>query len=307
MRFFVHFFVVTNFLLYFFLVQGFAKEGETGIHNTHIAAITKELQYFAYDPALLEKQFAPWRPLVFFDNHAPDGYPDSIMNTNQFVLNQEGFGGLIAANLSGKSKEYAVLIKGAEVSKFRLEDIFSANSVGVDQIDEVADSIYKKLKEIGVFEQLKKKSGMLYVVGHSQGCPGAQLLGTYIASRAINEKLLTLTGAIKSVIIRGFGGVGARKHLRSIRGPDGNPLQVPSPLLDWINSATYLLEEDPAQLYGEPYIGTVYFLRHPKNVDPEEWWADNPFLRDHPRSRYRFADYSFVAESHDHAQGKVGL
>jgi len=271
----------------------------------YIADLCKHLQYFAYDPAHLPKELPGWMPSYVFDDRLPAIYPKSFEQSPLFIKNDEGFGGFFAQNKS--KNEFAILIKGAEVSEFRFNDIWNANSLGIDQVVEVAPTIYNLLQTKGFFAEIKKPGGMLYIVGHSQGDSESQLLGTYIAARLINEKKFTLAEAVRKIIIRGYAGVGSKKFLKRFIGPDGKKLVIPMGLVENINSVSYLLQDDPAQLYGEAYIGTVYFIDDPKDGNVEEWWAANPMLRSHPRSRYRIADYTTAIESPDHAAGKVGI
>ncbi|MCE9523120.1 MAG: hypothetical protein K8S25_11905 [Alphaproteobacteria bacterium] len=263
---------------------------EVATRNLELAQITKELQSFAYDPVQLNKGVPGWRPIVIFDNRTVEGYPEGDRMVRR---NKKGFGGYIAYKKD--SLDSAIVIKGAEVSALETADMLAGLTSGGEQVSEVAEDIYQQCKAEGTFERIVR-GGRLLITGHSQGAPQAQLLALYLIVRAIQDKVLTEDQALKSIYARGFGGVGARNQIQVLRGPDGLPLAIPPRVLKDIDAITYLLTNDGARVFPEPYIGSVYLVSRPdpRSYKPDEVWAQPwiPGAQGHPRSAYRAADYS---------------
>jgi hypothetical protein len=257
-------------------------------HDLLTADSAKELQYFVYDPLLLEQSDLGWKVEAVFDNRVPTGFENRVGKDVAFFRNERGFGAALVRKPG--TNEYAVIIKGVEISEGQINDIAASGGAGAGQVNEAGPAIFEalrdKLKEIG------KNGGSVIVVGHSLGGPEAQLLGVYLLSRAINEEVISDEEAYRAIRVRGFGGVGALRRVDALNGPNDSRLMVPDDLFERIDAINYLLPNDGASWLDEPYIGTPFVLEAPKNFEPDEWWADIPGLEEHTRSAYRAADYS---------------
>ena len=207
-------------------------------------------------------------------------------------LNSKGFGGFLAHKKG--TRDYAFMIKGAEVSELQWNDVEAARYAGADQVNEVGEDVFRQCVEMGVFENIKR-GGRLTLIGHSQGAPSAQLLGVYLITRALEEGLLTEEEALQAIQVRGFGGMGARGFLDRLRGKDGLPLKVRSSVLQRIDAVTYVVRGDElVQEVPEPYVGSTYIVDTP---DPDKYqvtevWARTPSLKAHARSAYKAANYA---------------
>jgi hypothetical protein len=268
----------------------------TSRHSLKTAQLARELQFFAYDPANLERGVPGWSgPLLVFDDVFPAGLPQPL-NRRFFRQNRRGFGGYLVQRRG--ARDYAFLIKGVELSDSdrRGSDVESAllsKNASVGQINEVAEDVYQQLKAKGVFRDVKA-GGSLLLTGHSQGAPQAQLLAVYLITRAIQDRdnQLSEAEALRGITVRAFGGAGARSVVGVLRGPNGK-LEVPRSVLENIDAITYLLTGDPARWSEEPYVGEAWLVDTPdeRSYTPTESWAIGP-LRSHPGSAYRAADYS---------------
>ena len=96
-------------------------------YNPKVDDVAKDLQYHGYDPALLSKNMPGWRPLLLFDDRAPDGYSSRDIIGGRIRLNTKGFGGYLAHRKG--TGDFAFMVKGVEVSEGRVNDVL-ANDYG---------------------------------------------------------------------------------------------------------------------------------------------------------------------------------
>lgn len=273
-----------------------------------VVNLARDLQFFGYDPALLSRNMPGWQTTSLFDNRVPEGYRERDVTSGFIKMNRKGFGAVLARRDRRGTRDHAIMVKGAELSDARFEDILAAASAGAGQVDEAAESVFRECVRQGVFRDVAN-GGSLLITGHSQGAPSAQLLGIYLITRAIETGLLTEEQALRAIKVRAFGGIGARDFLKHLHEPGtSEKLNIRQAVLEGIDARTYLLKNDVyAANWPGAYVGKVYRVDppDPASVKSDEFWRHSPGLGGHPRSWYRAADYSKAEldtrDPYDHA------